>query len=784
MTSDIARVLAALSGSFAVSLLAKMTLVLALGVFVAARARRDRAELRHMILLITIGSALVLPVALMIIPRWDAPLLPPVALPRKADVVLSEAKDRHSPPTFTYTSACPGICGSFIDGYSRSTGLGYSLAVPGVSFVASTLPSVTPIGTGTSRNILWLLWLGGNSLVSLWLVAARLRLLIIGRRACPLDGDAWQSLLHDECVRAGVAQRVRLLVSPVASTPLTWGARRPLILLPEDALQWTNEHKRVVLRHELAHIARNDVLAQLVAGVACAVYWFHPLVWIAANRLRIECERACDSRVISSGVPAADYAAHLLEVARTARALGGPGFLSVAMARPSQLEGRLLAVLDETRPRDLPSRGARWIAFAASLVVVLGVSAFQPVPRMAAPVVSASAMASRSVQSVARTVQGAATSVAAALPLLATDSTFEEAVDVKSGETLTIDLRVTGGTLTITSWDQPRVRVRGRLAGKDWRESEVRVAASRTGAELETRYMGRSRSASFSNRFEIQVPRHFNVRIASAGGGVTLRGVEGVIAGSTGGGTIDIDRATGRLDLSTGGGDVVVENSSLAGSVSTGGGAVRIRNVTGGLTGSAGTGDVLYDDHATASREVQQPSPRPRISVEYRNADIRDVLRAFAAFSKRSIEAGTSMGSRSISAEIKDEPWDVALLAMIASHGLAAGVDADGVIFVDTPDGIANHGLRRFESGQPDTGTGVNRELRQGSTLPPFVPLGGRPLSDNSTTTAVSNAPRDAHFGEAGIRRKSSGVASRFAKRQTEHGSPPAMSNSELELGL
>ena len=87
-----------------------------------------------------------------------------------------------------------------------------------------------------------------------------------------------------------------------------------------------------MLRHELAHIARGDALSQLVAGFVCALYWFHPLVWIAERRLRAECERACDDRVVSLGTPAPEYAAHLLEVARSARSFGRP-VLSVAMAR-------------------------------------------------------------------------------------------------------------------------------------------------------------------------------------------------------------------------------------------------------------------------------------------------------------------------------------------------------------------------------------------------------------------------------------------------------------------
>src|SRR5436190_22338595 len=135
------------------------------------------------------------------------------------------------------------------------------------------------------------------------------------------------------------------------------------------------------MRHELAHVARRDSLAQLVARLVCTLYWFHPLVWIAERRLRAECERACDDRVVSLGTPATEYASHLLEVARSARAFGAPGFLSVAMARPSQLEGRLLAVLNGSRRRVGASRVARAVAFVVAALAMLPLAAFRPVAK-------------------------------------------------------------------------------------------------------------------------------------------------------------------------------------------------------------------------------------------------------------------------------------------------------------------------------------------------------------------------------------------------------------------
>ena len=76
-------------------------------------------------------------------------------------------------------------------------------------------------------------------------------------------------------------------------------------------------------------------------------------------------------------------------------------------------------------------------------------------------------------------------------------------------------------------------------------------------------------------------------------------------------------------------------------------------------------------------------APRARITVTYEDADVRDVLAAFAAFSGRTIVAGRDVKGE-VTAEIKDQPWDVALKAILSAHGLAADEDASGIITVDS----------------------------------------------------------------------------------------------------
>jgi type IV pilus assembly protein PilQ len=88
-------------------------------------------------------------------------------------------------------------------------------------------------------------------------------------------------------------------------------------------------------------------------------------------------------------------------------------------------------------------------------------------------------------------------------------------------------------------------------------------------------------------------------------------------------------------------------------------------------------------------QQAQQRSAQPRITVTYQGSEIRDVLAAFAAFSGRTIIPSSAVPNAKVDAEIRDQPWDVALQAILASQGLAATEDSNGIIIVDTQERIA-----------------------------------------------------------------------------------------------
>jgi hypothetical protein len=128
------------------------------------------------------------------------------------------------------------------------------------------------------------------------------------------------------------------------------------------------------LRHEFAHVARRDCFTQAAVAFACALYWLHPGSWWLARRLRIERELACDDLVVSAGTDAHDYAGHLLELTYTLRGRLTPAF-ATGMAAPSQIESRMLSLLDGERKRTAPSRLGRAVVIGLFVVALLPIAA-------------------------------------------------------------------------------------------------------------------------------------------------------------------------------------------------------------------------------------------------------------------------------------------------------------------------------------------------------------------------------------------------------------------------
>lgn len=238
--------------------------------------------------------------------------------------------------------------------------------VPATGVVSAPLALGTnPLGTLGTISIL-----GTVAVASWFLFCWFLNGLSVARGARPAPAE-WVAEARKVGHRLGLPRAVAVRETLRDGSPHVAGLFHSVVMMPPSAAGWTTEERQAAFVHELTHIRRRDRRTQAVAQLACAIYWFNPLVWYAAAGLARERERACDDEVLRAGVKPSAYAALLLEIARRPAAWMPAAALS--MARPSAIEGRLLMILaDVVRT---PHRSTRWLigaAVAASATAVLG----------------------------------------------------------------------------------------------------------------------------------------------------------------------------------------------------------------------------------------------------------------------------------------------------------------------------------------------------------------------------------------------------------------------------
>ncbi len=191
---------------------------------------------------------------------------------------------------------------------------------------------------------------------------ARARRYLLGAEVFRPDPAVW-------AVRKGRGPIPAVLLSPLATMPMVIGIVHPRIVLPANAPSWKPGQLRRVLLHEAAHLERKDPAWKLTASLVAALYWFHPLVWLALRQLSSQRERACDDMVLAAGDRPSRYAGDLLEFARNALRGRNPE-AAIPMASPKRLEARIAAILDATRPRQTLRRSTM-TAYTCTLTLLL-----------------------------------------------------------------------------------------------------------------------------------------------------------------------------------------------------------------------------------------------------------------------------------------------------------------------------------------------------------------------------------------------------------------------------
>lgn len=308
----------------------RVSVVLLLTGVVAFGLRRASAALRHAVWAVGLFVALALPLASFALPAWSV-------------IPVSTAMSSVATETGIVTL-----------------------------FGSRAHASVNPM------TILGVMWGVGALIALVRIVLGELALNRWKHRAHPVFSAAWRDVIADITNRSAHSPNTTFLECDWISAPCTWGTIQPVVLLPTAGSAWTRSQRECALLHELAHVQRFDSATQLLGRLACALYWFNPLVWLASREARVAQEEACDNAVLAERVVPSDYAALLIGVCGKNTSCGGNMIAALGLVRATGTETRVRSVLDAHRRRSPLSRRITVIVSLFGTATLFSVATVSP----------------------------------------------------------------------------------------------------------------------------------------------------------------------------------------------------------------------------------------------------------------------------------------------------------------------------------------------------------------------------------------------------------------------
>ena len=190
-----------------------------------------------------------------------------------------------------------------------------------------------------------------------WLAVGGIRLRRL-RRAASLS----QTAIVDSDLQSALGTRADIRYSTALQQPVTWGIRRPLVLLPEGLRNQPADIQRAVIGHELLHVKRHDWASLMIEEIAVCLFWFHPASWWLASRIQCAREEVVDELAIQLTGRRRTYVEALLAFADSTSVVP-----TAAFARRRHLVRRIALVTKE----DLMS-SRRIVATCAAMMLIVG----------------------------------------------------------------------------------------------------------------------------------------------------------------------------------------------------------------------------------------------------------------------------------------------------------------------------------------------------------------------------------------------------------------------------
>jgi beta-lactamase regulating signal transducer with metallopeptidase domain len=370
----------------------RTTIVLTLALLAAAAARRRPAALRHFLLSSALVGLLLLPLLSLAPVGWRSPLLPgwmapaaergSVSVPDADSTTARLSRSAERPDGAGTDPGSPAVrtiplpAGSWVS-ETRPNRSGDMLLAAGRAPISpgATVRTTGAAKAGAARSVdllVSLLWSAGLAILVLRLAIGLAGAVRLTSEGTPLGGPAWRILLERFLALVPLRRKIRLRSHPLVLVPLTWGWRRPVVLLPSGADSWTEEERSSALFHELSHVKRADFLVMLLVRTSLALFWWNPLCWIVYRELLKEQELACDELVLRAGIRPSSYAASLLAFRRSAGFRWNPSAALLGMLGRSSFQERLAAILKQKLiSMEVKMRTKIMLALALVLAVAL-----------------------------------------------------------------------------------------------------------------------------------------------------------------------------------------------------------------------------------------------------------------------------------------------------------------------------------------------------------------------------------------------------------------------------
>jgi beta-lactamase regulating signal transducer with metallopeptidase domain len=314
--------------------LIKSSLILSASIMLAFLLRKKSAGLRHLLLSVFFIGLLFLPILSTVTTGWETKLLP--AWQTKNVAALGT------------------------DGINRN--LNSPSKIPGSEFIASEISIHMEGLKKDSRSALsmflsklkpvfgftaLLVWILGSMLLFIRIVLGLYGTSRLAREGQDIQDSLWRRLLYRFLEAVSLRRKINLMSHDKTMVPLTWGVVKPVVMMPTESKNWSENQRSTALYHELSHIKRGDYLVMILARISRAIYWFNPLSWIVLGMIKREQEKACDELVLKAGIKPSTYAENLLFIRNSVSGQWNPPAAVLGATNKSHLNDRLTAILKQ-----------------------------------------------------------------------------------------------------------------------------------------------------------------------------------------------------------------------------------------------------------------------------------------------------------------------------------------------------------------------------------------------------------------------------------------------------